>query len=75
MHSLDATSFLTETEIELQRMARRFMDNEVASLAPDMEKTGLLNMDLMRQMGQLGLLGTFFPEKYGGGGFTIETTI
>ena len=73
MHSLDATNFLTDDEIELQRMARRFMDNEVAAATPEMEATGTLPMDLMREMGSLGLLGTFFPEKYGGGGFTITS--
>ncbi|WP_290781079.1 acyl-CoA dehydrogenase family protein [Hoeflea sp.] len=73
MHSLGAKSYLTDDEIELQRMARRFMENEVAAATPEMEATGMLSMELMREMGRLGLLGTFFPEKYGGGGFTITS--
>ena len=72
-NGLAATSLLTEEETQLREVARRFMDNEVAAATPAMEASGQLDMTLMASMGQLGLLGTFLPEAYGGSGAGIGT--
>lgn len=66
-------SLLTEDELAFQGVVRRFMRNEVAALTPRMEATGEPPRELFRKMGELGLLGSFFPEQYGGGGASLVT--
>lgn len=66
-------SLLTDDELELQRTARRFMETEVAPLTPEMEAKGMFPRSLFRSMGDLGLLGSFFPEAYGGAGAPLAS--
>lgn len=73
MHSLAATSILTDEERAFQETVRRFMVNEVAPLVPRMEAEGQPVPGLLKKMGDAGLLGTFFPEDYGGAGASLMT--
>jgi alkylation response protein AidB-like acyl-CoA dehydrogenase len=66
-------SLLTEDELALQDSARRFMKNEVEPLSSAMESAGEPPRGLILKMGQLGLLGTFLPEEYGGSGASMAT--
>lgn len=66
-------SLLSEDELAFQAVVRRFMENEVAPRTPHMEATGELPRDLLRAMGELGILGPCFPEEYGGGGASLVT--
>jgi alkylation response protein AidB-like acyl-CoA dehydrogenase len=52
----------------LQDMVRDFAKNEVEPLAREMDATGEFPHDLVRQMGDLGLMGIPISEKYGGAG-------
>jgi alkylation response protein AidB-like acyl-CoA dehydrogenase len=67
------TSPLDDEELEFQRTVRRFMETEVAPLTPQMEAEGVFPRSLFRAMGDLGLLGSFFPEQYGGAGASLTT--
>lgn len=67
------TSLLTEDELALQDAVRRFMLNEVAPLSEQMERDGRPPLALFRQLGQMGFLGSFLPEEYGGGGASLAT--
>ncbi|MBI3991911.1 MAG: acyl-CoA dehydrogenase family protein [Candidatus Lambdaproteobacteria bacterium] len=62
---------LNEEEIMLRDMARRFMVSEVEPLVPQMQSSGEPPRALLRKLGAQGLLGTFFPEAYGGGGASL----
>jgi len=66
-------SLLNDDELELRRTARRFMETEVAPLTPEMEAKGVFPRSLFRSMGDVGLLGSFFPEAYGGAGATLAS--
>lgn len=66
-------SLLNADELELQRTARRFMESEVVPLTPEMEAKGVFPRSLFRSMGDLGLLGSFFPETYGGAGAPLSS--
>jgi len=66
-------SLLTDEERALQHAARRFMDNEVAPMTPEMERHGGPPASLFRRLAELGFLGTFLPEEYGGSGASIAT--
>lgn len=56
---------LTEEQIMVQKMVRDFANTEVAAFVPNMEN-GEFPTKLLRQMGELGLMGMTTPEKYGG---------
>ena len=67
------SSLLTEDEAQLQRLARRFMREELAPLTPALEEQGIFPPHLFPRMGELGLLSTFFPEHYGGSAMSIAS--
>lgn len=47
------------------------MDKEVQPLVAQMEAEGKPPAGLLERMGEEGLLGTYFPEEYGGAGSTL----
>lgn len=59
---------LSEEERELAAMVREFADTVVAPQAYEADRTHTLSMDVVSQMGDLGLFGLPFPEEYGGQG-------
>ncbi len=64
---------LTKEQKMIKDMVRKFAENEVAPKAEYVDKTGEFPIDTFKKMGELGLLGIPFPEKYGGsGGDTIS---
>lgn len=62
MHDIE----LTEEQRMIRDMARDFARAEVAPKAQAWEKAGWIDDDLVRQMGDLGLLGMVVPEEWGG---------
>ncbi len=62
MHDIE----LTEEQRMIRDMAREFARAEVAPRAQAWEKAGWIDDDLVRQMGELGLLGMVVPEEWGG---------
>lgn len=73
IHRTAAHSLLTPDELEFQESVRRFMVKEVVPLVPQMEAEGQPPAGLLERMGEQGLLGTYFPEEYGGAGATLMT--
>lgn len=59
---------LTEEEQQLAQMVREFTDEVVAPQAVEADRTRTLSMDVVKQMGEMGLFGLPFDEKYGGQG-------
>jgi len=59
---------LTEEQRELAAMVREFADEVVAPQAYEADRTHTLNLDVVRQMGEMGLFGLPFSEEYGGQG-------
>lgn len=62
------TEDLTAEEVELAAMVREFADTVVAPQSYEADRTHALPMDVVRQMGVLGLFGLPFPEELGGQG-------
>ena len=60
--------FFTDEHVMLQDLVRDFAKNEVEPLAREMDATGEFPHDLVRQMGDLGLMGIPVSKKYGGAG-------
>ncbi|MEU4312824.1 acyl-CoA dehydrogenase family protein [Nocardia sp. NPDC024068] len=49
-------------------LAREFIEKEIVPHYPEWEKQGRMPREVFRRMGELGLLGTALPERYGGTG-------
>ncbi|HEX6482081.1 MAG TPA: acyl-CoA dehydrogenase family protein, partial [Ktedonobacteraceae bacterium] len=59
---------LNEEQLAIRDTCRDFAEQEIKPRAEEMDRTGAFPYDLIRQMGELGLLGLPFPEEYGGAG-------
>ena len=67
---------LTEQQLEVQKLAREFAQNEIAPTVMKYDEAQEFPMDIARKMGEIGFLGIIFPEEYGGAGFsTVEYAI
>src|SRR6476619_5851873 len=52
----------------IQRTVRDFARNEVAPVAEELDRTKAFPYEIVRQLGELGLMGIPFPEEVGGAG-------
>ena len=59
---------LTDEQRLLRDTVRDFARREVAPVAEELDRTKAFPYELVKQMGELGLMGIPFPEEYGGGG-------
>ena len=59
---------LTGEQRLLRETVREFARQEVAPVAEELDRTKAFPYDIVRKMGELGLMGIPFPEEYGGGG-------
>ncbi|MEE8673039.1 MAG: acyl-CoA dehydrogenase family protein [Heyndrickxia faecalis] len=67
---------LSKEQIMLQEMVRDFAVKEIEPYAREVDETGKMRIETFQKLGNLGLLGIPFPEKYGGaGGDTISYCI
>lgn len=60
--------FLTEDQLAVQEMARKFADEVVAKTVTDLDQRHAFPTDEVRQCGEMGFLGICVPEEYGGSG-------
>ena len=65
---MDSTFDLTDDERELAAVVRQFATEVIAPIAYEADRTHTLPLDVVAQMGELGLFGLPFPEEYGGQG-------
>lgn len=63
-----STIGLDDDQRELAGMVRDFAEQVVAPQAYEADRTHTLNLDVVRQMGEMGLFGLPFPEEHGGQG-------
>src|SRR3546814_2242227 len=61
---------LTEAERDLVGLCRDFAQKEIAPRAPAAWEEARCPTDLLREMGELGLLGMLVPEEWGGIGMS-----
>lgn len=58
----------TEEQIMLRDMVRDFTKNEIKPRSAEIDANEKIPDELIKQLGELGLLGISFPEEYGGAG-------
>lgn len=59
---------LTDEQKMIRDMARDFAGEVIAPRAEEMDRTGEYPYDILKKMGELGMMGIPFPEEYGGSG-------
>lgn len=59
----------TDEQNMLREMVRDFTNNEIKPIAAKIDTEEKVPESLLKQLGELGVLGVSFPEEYGGGGF------
>ncbi|WP_347754269.1 acyl-CoA dehydrogenase family protein [Agrococcus sp. ProA11] len=62
------TYALSDDELALAEAVRDFADRVVAPVSYEADRTKTLPMDVVAQMGEMGLFGIPFPEEHGGQG-------
>ncbi|WP_282066731.1 acyl-CoA dehydrogenase family protein [Bacillus pumilus] len=64
---------LTKEQQMIRQMVKEFAKEEIAPLAQTIDEQAVFPVQTFQKMGELGLMGIPFPEKYGGsGGDTIS---
>src|SRR5438477_2300587 len=64
---------LSPEQEEFRKAVREFAVEVVAPRADEMDREAKLPMDIVKQMGEVGLFGLPFPEEYGGQGADFLT--
>jgi butyryl-CoA dehydrogenase len=59
---------LNEDHIALKNNLKDFVDGEILPQAAKIDKTSVYPGEIVKKMGELGLMGINVPEKYGGAG-------
>jgi cyclohexanecarboxyl-CoA dehydrogenase len=65
---------LTDDQRAIQDTARRFARDRLAPCYQECDRTGVLDRAMVRDMGELGLIGCDLPEAYGGLGVSGVTS-
>ena len=65
---MEESIYLKEEHTMIRDMVREFAENEVKPIAAEIDESAKFPEETVKKMGELGLLGIIFPEKYGGAG-------
>jgi hypothetical protein len=61
---------LTDEQDQIKTMVRDFAEAEIKPNVMEWDEAQHFPVDVMRKLGELGMLGAIFPEKYGGAGLS-----
>jgi alkylation response protein AidB-like acyl-CoA dehydrogenase len=64
------TAVLTAEQKAIRQAAREFANQEIRPHVMEWDEAQHFPKDVFRKLGELGFLGTIFPEKYGGAGLS-----
>lgn len=62
----------SENQIMIAQMLRDFAEKEIKPFMKQWDDDEYFPIDTMKKLGDLGLLGIFIPEEYGGSGFSYD---
>ena len=66
---------LTEEHRMVQEMTRSFAERKLKAVASRMDHDGIYPAELVKELGQLGLMGVFAPQEYGGAGMEFVSYV
>jgi len=61
---------MNENQRMIAQMVRDFAEKEIRPKRNEWDESEHFPIDVMKKMGELGLLGIYIPEEYGGSGFS-----
>jgi butyryl-CoA dehydrogenase len=65
--------FFTDTQREIKDLTHKFAREKIKPVRQELDRTGEFPFALMKEMAELGLMGIYIPEEYGGfGGGILE---
>src|SRR5439155_489361 len=59
---------LTEDQELTRRTVREFAEKVIAPRSRELDQKQEFPLDIMKKLGEMGMLGIFFPQEYGGSG-------
>lgn len=62
------TDLLTEEELAIQKTAHDFVKNEFMPVIQEHFREGTFPVNIIPRLGEIGVFGPIFPEKFGGAG-------
>ena len=62
---------LTEEQVQLQELARKFAKEEIIPKAAHHDQTGEFPREIVKKAWEIGLMNTHVPEEYGGAGLGV----
>jgi alkylation response protein AidB-like acyl-CoA dehydrogenase len=66
---------LSEEQILLRDTVRKFAEDKIRPIAPDLDKNEEFSYEITKEMAEMGFLGAFLPEEYGGCGLDYVSYI
>jgi hypothetical protein len=73
MSRLQTTDGLTEEQVELLKLVREFVDEQIIPVATELEHKDEYPQQIVDQMKEMGIFGLMIPEEYGGLGESLLT--
>jgi alkylation response protein AidB-like acyl-CoA dehydrogenase len=65
----------TDEQKMIRDVARDFAENEIKPIAVELDREGRFPAELVKKMGELGFMGIFVPDQYGGSGMDTFTYV
>ncbi|HOA66560.1 MAG TPA: acyl-CoA dehydrogenase family protein, partial [Phycicoccus elongatus] len=66
MSRLQTTDGLTEEQVELLKLVKEFVDEQIIPVATELEHKDEYPQRIVDQMKEMGIFGLMIPEEYGG---------
>ena len=63
--------FFKEEHVMIREMVRNFADDQIMPLARSLDEEEKFPLELVQEMGRLGLMGMIVPQEYGGSGLDM----
>jgi alkylation response protein AidB-like acyl-CoA dehydrogenase len=70
---LQSTDNLTEEQVELLKLVKEFVDEQIIPVATELEHKDEYPQRIVDQMKEMGIFGLMIPEEYGGLGESLLT--
>jgi hypothetical protein len=61
---------LTDEQLQVKQMVKDFAESEIKPHVMEWDEAQTFPMDVVKKLGELGMLGIVFPEEYGGAGMS-----
>lgn len=72
---MNANPFFREEHEQLRATVRRFVNERVVPQGDQWEESGFVPREILREMGDLGMLGIRYASKYGGSEMDALATV